>query len=108
MQTHLQEQSQSTILLNENQNSLKYGEENFVKGNPENYNERIEGTPLMVVKQMNDQWLVVFGMYKIKEFDSKIEAKEYIKNNMLNIVVDMISIIVEFHNNQNQKIKTNE
>jgi hypothetical protein len=100
MQTHLQEQSKLNTSLPNDPNNLTFG--------GENYNERIEGTPLMVIQQMNDKWLLVFGMYKLKEFDTKEEAKEYVQENMLNIVVDMISIVVEFHNNQNQKTTENE
>jgi len=68
----------------------------------ENYNERIEGSPLWLRKGMNDKWLLTFGQYKLKEADTKEELTVYVEFNAMNIVVDLITIIMEI---ENQKTK---
>jgi len=98
MQTTSKEPFNANTSLEENQNNSKL--------NSENYNERIEGTPLYLNKTAQETWVLTLGQYKIKEGNTKEELKEYLNSNMLNVIVDMISIIVEFHNNQ--KTKTNE
>jgi len=78
-------------------------EENLNKEtSSENYNELINGSPLWVRKGRNDKWLLTFGQYKLKEAETKEELKLYVEFNAMNIVVDLITIIMEI---ENQKTK---
>ncbi|AXH78043.1 MAG: hypothetical protein [Microviridae sp.] len=74
--------------------------QNKVNSNSTNYNERIEGTPLWIVKTKDDKWLLTFGQYRLKEGDSKEDLLAYTEQNLLNIVVDLITIIIEIQNKQ--------
>ena len=71
--------------------------------NKENYsaneltNELIEGTPLWCIKNNEDGtlWTLAFGRYALKTGQSKQELKEYIENNAMNVVTNIVICMFE-------------
>ena len=69
-------------------------------------NEPIEGSPLWLIKTNEDgtKWVLSFGKYALKIGNSKKELKEYLEENMLNVITNMVICILEevkkFNNNE--------
>ena len=64
-------------------------------------NEPIEGTPLWVIKNNEDGtlWTLAFGKYALKQGQSKKELKEYVENNAMNVMTNIVICIMEEEKN---------
>ena len=73
-------------------------------------NELIEGSPLWLIKTNEDgsEWSLIFGNYELKRGKSKNELKEYVNNNILNIVTNIAIIVCEKANEINNQLKNDE
>lgn len=60
-------------------------------------NELIEGTPLWIIKTNEDgtEWVLSYGRYCLKKGKDKEELKEYVDNNLLNVITNMIICTIE-------------
>lgn len=69
--------------------------------------EQIENTPFTIVENENNELLICFGKLVICErcFNSADEAKEYLKTNMWNVVINMIAAYDWAKNHNKSKIK---
>lgn len=67
--------------------------------NKENYltNELLKGTPLWLIKTNEDgtEWILSYGRYCLKKGKSKEELKNYLEDNMLNVITDIIIATIE-------------
>ena len=69
-------------------------------------NELIQGTPLWLTKKNEDgtEWVLSFGKYALRNGKSKEELKNYLENNLLNVITNIaICIVEEFKNFNNEK-----
>ena len=92
---------QDTDILSENiLNKENYSNEDLA-------NELMQGTPLYLIKTNEDgtKWVLSFGKYALKEGNSKAELKEYVENNMLNVITDMIICTIEANKNMTNNLK---
>ena len=73
-------------------------------------NEKIDGSPLWLIKNNEDgtEWSLIFGNYELKRGNSKNELKEYVNNNILNIVTNIAIIVCEKANEINNQVKKDE
>ena len=73
-------------------------------------NELIEGSPLWLIKTNEDgtEWVLIFGNYELKKGKSKKELKEYVNNNILNIVTNIAIIVCEKSNEINNQLKKDD
>ena len=73
-------------------------------------NEQIDGSPLWLIKTNEDgtEWSLIFGTYELKRGNSKNELKEYVNNNILNIVTNIAIIVCEKANEINNQLKKDE
>lgn len=69
--------------------------------------EEIQNTPFMLVKQ-NGNYFAVLGQYRITpEFEYKHEVTDYLITEQWNVVLDMITSVIDHINKiQNQKTNT--
>ena len=69
-------------------------------------NELIEGSPLWCVKNNEDGtlWTLAFGKYALKTGKSKQGLKEYVENNAMNVMTNIVICIME----ENKNITNNE
>ena len=73
-------------------------------------NEKIEGTPLWVIKNNEDGtlWTLAFGKYALRQGQSKEELKKYLEDNMLIVITNMMIAIIEESKSVDNKKLENE
>lgn len=78
--------------------------------NEELTNELIEGTPLMCIKNNTDGtlWTLAFGKYALKTGQSKQELKEYVQNEAMNVMTNIVICVVEELKNMNSNQKKDD
>ena len=73
-------------------------------------NEKIEGTPLWVIKNNEDGtlWTLAFGKYALKQGKSKQELKEYVQNEAMNVMTNITLCIFEELKNDTNNLKKDD
>ena len=73
-------------------------------------NEKIEGTPLWVIKNNEDGtlWTLAFGKYALKTGHSKQELKEYVQNEAMNVMTNIVICVVEELKNMSSNQKKDD
>ena len=67
--------------------------------------ERIEGTPFAIVKQ-NKGWFIALGQYKVSDYYlTKEQAKKDIQRKDWDLILNVVSVLIEMSNKLNNKTK---